>query len=949
MMVCCSSSRDRRSENNARTQLSWSVLGLSFPFDPLPLRRTQIITTATISVTTTNHTHSLDQKMDSSKARIPVGEPWVHKEYLRDNGKSRVHERYWQTLLDRSSKSVLDTTKTAALGVRSSEEQSNGTFVIPDALCWRKFLRLFKYMLTNNIESSSRWILLESVVEHMDYRNQSPVIQQTKDGNAYYICEMAAPQERSSLQKLVHESNLLPYCDLSTRQFNHFDRGASDEFHWLRYPDLPVDQRTLHALLRAARFLQMEQRKLAGNMDATQTVVIVVENALSKEWKNLRMDPGVQVRSIGEFLQAIRMTEDEKEQCHRIRNICEEEYERRHATKIGDETTQHQESIDEYLSEDAVSQGLRDKTLFRGRLNVTTDKTKEAFVRVDGKHWFVDMGRGHHNRALHQDIVVLSPLPENQWGRPVGRRRLVFHNDNIKDEENNVASDEVDLSYPAFPSATVVAISDPARRSFVATMVDMPLKDESAMLLVPMDVRIPKIRVYTRSFEQFVNQRLLVQIDTWEIGNSYPQGHVTEMLGNIGNVETEIKCLLCENQVRLDPFSLAAKALLPSEEWTVSLSDVESRRDLRHLLVFSVDPHGCQDIDDAMHTRKLPNGDVEIGVHIADVTHFVPLESALDREARVRGTTFYLVDRRYDMLPSVLSSNLCSLHGQTDRLAVSVIWTLSKDLNTIRSTWYGRSVIHNQAAMTYDQANNILEGRAPEKPGDLDPPPLTAGAPVKRHLIPDLKRDLSVLQTLARNRRKKREEVGGAVDLTSGDLGGELKFTIVDGKPTAVKPKQDLEIHHTIAELMIWANTSVASKIYERFPGSSLLRIHQEVEEDRFDDLKEMLTAGNFKLQGKTNMELAESLKAAENTTTPVVASLFRSLATRAMSEALYVSTGDVKDGKTLSHYGLGLSHYTHFTCKFMAYSDVGWRFVCVLNVFSQKVSGVLCFNSPNS
>ena len=185
--------------------------------------------------------------------------------------------------------------------------------------------------------------------------------------------------------------------------------------------------------------------------------------------------------------------------------------------------------------------------------------------------------------------------------------------------------------------------------------------------------------------------------------------------------------------------------------------------------------------------------------------------------------------------------------------------------------------------------------------------------------------------------------------MTSGDLGGELKFTIVDGKPTAVKPKQDLEIHHTIAELMIWANTSVASKIYERFPGSSLLRIHQEVEEDRFDDLKEMLTAGNFKLQGKTNMELAESLKAAENTTTPVVASLFRSLATRAMSEALYVSTGDVKDGKTLSHYGLGLSHYTHFTCKFMAYSDVGWRFVCVLNVFSQKVSGVLCFNSPNS
>ena len=298
------------------------------------------------------------------------------------------------------------------------------------------------------------------------------------------------------------------------------------------------------------------------------------------------------------------------------------------------------------------------------------------------------------------------------------------------------------------------------------------------------------------------------------------------------------------------------------------------------------------------------------------MTWFVPLNSALDREARIRGATFYLVDRRFDMLPTLLSSNLCSLHDNTDRLAVSVIWTLSPDLQTIKSTWFGRTIIHNVAAMTYEQAANILEGKKPEKEGTRAAPPLTAGSPVDPSLIPDLKEDLTLLTKLARMRRKHREDFGGVVDLSSGDLGGELKFTLVDGKPTSVKPKQDLEIHHTIAELMIWANTSVASKIYERFPGSALLRIHRDVEEERFDDLKEMLSAGDMKLEGKTNMELAETLKKVGHKTVPVVASLLRSLATRALSEAQYVSTGATREGQNLSHYGLGLSFYTHFTCK---------------------------------
>ena len=187
--------------------------------------------------------------------------------------------------------------------------------------------------------------------------------------------------------------------------------------------------------------------------------------------------------------------------------------------------------------------------------------------------------------------------------------------------------------------------------------------------------------------------------------------------------------------------------------------------------------------------------------------------------------------------------------------------------------------------MTYDQAHNILHDKSPDDPNNPAPPPLTAGAPVDSSNVVALKNDLTLLTKLARKLRKHREDVGGAVDLSSGDLGGsELKFALDENNnPTRVAPKKDLEIHHTIAELMILANSSVASKIYQAFPNSALLRIHRAVEEERFDDLKEVLNAGKIEFDGSSNMALAESLKKAEQggKSGAVVNSLFRSLATR--------------------------------------------------------------------
>jgi exoribonuclease R len=183
--------------------------------------------------------------------------------------------------------------------------------------------------------------------------------------------------------------------------------------------------------------------------------------------------------------------------------------------------------------------------------------------------------------------------------------------------------------------------------------------------------------------------------------------------------------------------------------------------------------------------------------------------------------------------------------------------------------------------MTYDQAHNILHGNPPEDAKYVTPPSLTAGSRVNPSHIDDLKHDLTILTNLARKLRKDREEIGGAVDLSSGDQGSELKFTLdKNNNPVKVTPKKQQEIHSTIAELMILANTWVAKTIYEKVPNTALLRSHRSVDEDRFGDLKEALKAGKISFDGSTNMALAKSLKKAENESKSLM-SLFQSLATR--------------------------------------------------------------------
>ena len=231
--------------------------------------------------------------------------------------------------------------------------------------------------------------------------------------------------------------------------------------------------------------------------------------------------------------------------------------------------------------------------------------------------------------------------------------------------------------------------------------------------VVLMDKLLPKIRIKTRKAKDLLGQRIVVSVDLWPSYSKYPLGHFVRSLGEIESAEAETEALLLEHDVEYRPFSKAVLECLPKEgdNWVVPENldngdeQLKKRVDLRHKLVCSIDPPNCVDIDDALHAEPLPNGNYEVGVHIADVTHFVKPNTPLDNEGASRGTSVYLVDKRIDMLPMLLGTNLCSLKPFVERFSFSVIWEVDEDANIV-DVKYMKSIIKSRQAFCL-QSNHV--------------------------------------------------------------------------------------------------------------------------------------------------------------------------------------------------------------------------------------------------
>lgn len=316
-------------------------------------------------------------------------------------------------------------------------------------------------------------------------------------------------------------------------------------------------------------------------------------------------------------------------------------------------------------------------------------------------------------------------------------------------------------------------------------------------------------------------------------------------------------------------------------------------------------------MDDAISVHPKAGGLLEVGVHIADVSYFVKSNTILDLEARTRGTTVYLVNGRLNMLPDLLSENLCSLIGGLDRLAVSVIWTIDPNKNfEVVDTWFGRTVIHSRYQMVYEQAQMILENRPlPEKWRFL-------GNDSKVGAVRD---NLIVVSAFAQKLKDSRK-ADGALELSSTEMYFELNER---KEPVSVHSKHEILMNGVVAELMIAANASVARRIYETFPNASLLRRHSQPRHDALHQLVELCRSRGLQVDSSSNKALAESLERLRGQLEGTIEAAIKVVVTRSMSEAEYFSTGIATTTEGFGHYGLALPFYTHFTSPIRRYADI--------------------------
>ncbi|XP_077988799.1 DIS3-like exonuclease 1 [Glandiceps talaboti] len=576
-----------------------------------------------------------------------------------------------------------------------------------------------------------------------------------------------------------------------------------------------------------------------------------------------------------------------------------------------------------YLAQEIIAAGVKSGRYIQGCIQVNKHRPQqEAFLQrtgsgmkdTDHESDVLIPGMVNRNRAVHGDIVAVELLPKSEWkGRCTAITEAAEGTQTGDSEISNV-----------MPTGRVVGIIQRNWRDYVASF--SPDEENRGrrnkggkMLVIPWDYRIPKIRISTRQADALHDHRIIVRIDSWQVDSQYPNGHFVQTLGPIGNLETEIASILVENSVSVRPFSEGQVKELPSNSeekpWTMDVDEVARRRDLRQShLIFSIDPKGCEDVDDTLSVRQLPNGNLELGVHIADVSYFVKPNSLTDLEAKSRATTVYLADRRYDMLPGILSADLCSLIGGVDRYAVSVLWELGSNYEVL-DVWFGRTVIRSAYKMFYEAAQALHDGKdviedIPELK-ELDESTLQTK-------LKDLHWSIDKLMDIAKHLKSHRES-GGAVQLE----GVEVQVQLGDKKEIEdLIPKQPLEIHETIAECMIFANHWIAKKISQTFPNCALLRHHPLPHQEHFDNLIHCAQSKGFSIDTSSNKNLAESLDSCVDVKDPDFNKILRTLATYAMSNALYFSTGSLSRDQYY-HYGLALDRYTHFTSPIRRYADV--------------------------
>lgn len=498
----------------------------------------------------------------------------------------------------------------------------------------------------------------------------------------------------------------------------------------------------------------------------------------------------------------------------------------------------------------------------RGIKNVITGKvdmkqTGKAYIVSEEAGEDIFIGSNHTGHALHGDVVKVRLFPKRKGHKPEGE---------------------------------VIEIVKRAKTHFVGT-IDKSAKfafmisDSPSM---PVDIFIPLSNLNKAKN----GEKVVVKMTEWPAHANNPFGEVTKVLGKPGENEVEMQAILVENDFPLS-FSKEVEADAARIPAKIPEKDISGRRDFRKITTFTIDPYDAKDFDDAISYRRLQNGNHEVGIHIADVSHYVKPGSATDKEAYDRATSIYLVDRVIPMLPEKLSNMVCSLRPNEDKLCFSAVFELDDDAKVMKE-WFGRTVINSDKRFDYEAAQKVIEtGQG------------------------DLAEELKVLWGLASKLKDARFRKG-AINFHSE----EVKFKLDEkGKPIDVFVKEQKEANWLIEDFMLLANRRVAERIGRKRgkiePKTFVYRIHDEPSPEKLSKFIEFVGKLGYKIRLSTERSLAKSFnelfekvhgKGEEN--------LVETLAVRTMAKAEYST-------QNIGHYGLAFPYYTHFTSPIRRYPDL--------------------------
>lgn len=471
---------------------------------------------------------------------------------------------------------------------------------------------------------------------------------------------------------------------------------------------------------------------------------------------------------------------------------------------------------------------------------------------------------------------------------------IFIHSKNVKDALQGDKVLIVTYTYKGKKlEGSVLEVLERTRTEFVGTLQVVAHKDFGFVVCdkktINTDIFIPKGKFGGAED----GNKVVVKMTEWRPGDKNPEGEIIQVLGAPGEHETEIHSILAEYGL---PYQFPEEVERDADKIDRSINDEEvaKRWDMRGITTFTIDPKDAKDFDDALSIRKLENGNWEIGVHIADVSHYVVPGTILDDEAYQRATSVYLVDRVVPMLPEVLSNDVCSLRPHEDKFTFSAVFELDDDAK-IRKQWFGRTVIHSDRRFTYEEAQERIE----TKQGDYQ-------------------EEINVLDKLAKIMRAERIRQGAITFDRS-----EVRFNLDENnEPIGVYFKISKDSNHLIEEFMLLANKKVSEFVSLNKKGdisqnTFIYRVHDDPDPAKLESLRDFVSTFGYKMDLANTKKVAESLnKLLHDVKGKGEENMIETLAMRSMSKAVYST-------EPIGHYGLGFEYYSHFTSPIRRYPDL--------------------------